>query len=1359
MDKSNVPTDKKSSSPAAASAKTAPGPTTKTGGAPARPESTPARVAPPPLFRRIDWVALVITFVFVFIAYYLTIAPEMTLEDSGELATGSYYAGIPHPPGYPVWTIFTRLWTLIPHNNVAWRVGLAGAFAGALASGLLAFIVSRGSSMMIESIDDLKNFDRRWENAICLVAGFVSGILIGFNGYMWSQAVIVEVYPLSVVSLMGVLLCLLRWIYAPYQHRYLYGAFFLYGICVNNHQSLLVIAMGVETLIICAERKLGREMLFWNVLMYVGGLIIHPDILAGNTPVFVIFNTIGIVSAILWVWLVLVTKKPVVDFCRDAAMVAMLVCAALFLAGFTHWRTSLDLHLFTIQLSKPPTLTFFALATIATCAGFIYFIRETKSLGKDWLVTLGCGGSWLVGAAFYLYMPIAGATIPPMEWGYPRTLEGFLHALTRGQYEKIHPTSGEGTGLHMIGSFFSTYGTQIWRFLEGLDNEFNMLYLLLALVIFLFYRKMKRRERVWIIGMVATFICLGPFLVLLLNFPSDRQSLELNRVFLTSSHVIISMFVGFSLTLLATYLATHYKSSRRIFMVVGLCIVDMAVFMLVIQSQDRFDLGMADWASALGYAKVLCWMLAATTAIIFWREGFKEDPMLAYGVPGFFAALSLAPTILALTSLGKPLNFSGVPDALHGIADAFKPMHYGLPVLAALVLLALGITFLVALVVYRSRAPLIITLAVFAIMPSYSIFTHWFDNEQRNHWFGYWFGHDMFTPPVAGPDGKLTYDPKVREQMAKGPDGKLVYPEMTRNAILFGGTDPGRFAPTYMIFCDSFIKHKHQPIFDQNFDRRDVYIITQNALADPTYLQYIRSQYFRSDEYQYDTPFFQEVLRGPAEHDKYSPYYGTNILARIAYDLLDKPITEMGARVEKRRRAEGVYPPKEIYTPNQGDSQKAFSDYMEDAQQRIFHDKTHPNEPHEVKPGEDVNVDASGHVQVSGQVAVMAINGLLTKDIFDRNPSNEFFVEESFPLDWMFPNLTPFGIIMKINRDPLPALTEDILKRDHEFWAKYSERLIGNWITYDTPVKDITDFAERVYMHHDYTGFKGDLKFIRDDDAQKSFSKLRSSIAGVYSWRVGMPPSGGVMPPQYIATGKNHEEVEREAEFAFKQAFAFCPYSPEAVYRYVQLLVNVHRADDALLVAETAQKLDPYNGQFIYLINNLSAIKAQTDAASQSVAQLENEVPQLESQIKANPTNIMLQFELAQKYIVLRQTDRALQVLDGVLTNPDATTPMIMSLADAYNKLGQPMKLQMALERLTKLAPESPEAWYDLAASQATLGQNPQAMQTLKQALELNAKRLVQNPKTNDLRATLAADPRFSALKNTPEFKAALSAH
>ena len=47
--------------------------------------------------------------------------------------------------------------------------------------------------------------------------------------------------------------------------------------------------------------------------------------------------------------------------------------------------------------------------------------------------------------------------------------------------------------------------------------------------------------------------------------------------------------------------------------------------------------------------------------------------------------------------------------------------------------------------------------------------------------------------------------------MLKDPvKGKIVYPEMERNTILFGGTDPGRFCPTYMIFCESFVPHKGQ---------------------------------------------------------------------------------------------------------------------------------------------------------------------------------------------------------------------------------------------------------------------------------------------------------------------------------------------------------------------------------------------------------------------------------------------------------------------------------------------------------------------------------------------------------------------
>src|SRR5271169_2402264 len=114
--------------------------------------SGPSFPPPPPvrLFRKTDWFTFFLTFAAVWLGYYLTLAPEVTLEDSGELATGSFYAGIPHPPGYPFWTIYTWRWTvLVPFKNIAWRVALGEASTAAAACGVLALMVSRGSSMLM----------------------------------------------------------------------------------------------------------------------------------------------------------------------------------------------------------------------------------------------------------------------------------------------------------------------------------------------------------------------------------------------------------------------------------------------------------------------------------------------------------------------------------------------------------------------------------------------------------------------------------------------------------------------------------------------------------------------------------------------------------------------------------------------------------------------------------------------------------------------------------------------------------------------------------------------------------------------------------------------------------------------------------------------------------------------------------------------------------------------------------------------------------------------------------------------------------------------------------------------------------
>ena len=120
----------------------------------------------------------------------------------------------------------------------------------------------------------------------------------------------------------------------------------------------------------------------------------------------------------------------------------------------------------------------------------------------------------------------------------------------------------------------------------------------------------------------------------------------------------------------------------------------------------------------------------------------------------------------------------------------------------------------------------------------------------------------------------------------------MIYPEMARDAVVYGGTDPGRFCPTYMIFCESFIPHDCQPEQDTNFDRRDCYVITQNALADPTYLDYIRAQYNRSA--QQDPPFFQMLL--PTELPRI--FHGPTASLKWLDDIFET----IGAKIERQRR-------------------------------------------------------------------------------------------------------------------------------------------------------------------------------------------------------------------------------------------------------------------------------------------------------------------------------------------------------------------------------------------------------------------------------------------------------------------------
>ena len=423
---------------------------------------------------------------------------------------------------------------------------------------------------------------------------------------------------------------------------------------------------------------------------------------------------------------------------------------------------------------------------------------------------------------------------------------------------------------------------------------------------------------------------------------------------------------------------------------------------------------------------------------------------------------------------------------------------------------------------------------------------------------------------------------------------------------------------------------------------------------------------------------------------------------------------------------------------------------------RLAHDREHPNEPRQIKPGEDVGLDDQGRVRFGGGVLmVMGINSFVTKVMFDANPDHEFYVEESYPMDWMYPYLTPFGIIMKVNRNPL-ELNQEIVARDHLFWSQYSDRLVGNWITYDTTAKELCDFAERVYLQHDYAGFTGDPKFIRDDDAQKGFSKLRSAIgASIYQWRA-----------EACTNLVEKKWLLKEAEFAFKQAFAYCPYS-EGAYKYAELLADTGRPDEAVLVARTFQKLDPYNRQVHNMIVELYLQSGKHDqalSAAREFLKLEpnNSVLQeLASQLqKSQPgaAAVPLQDILTDITNALKanQPDRAAAILEQLLHSPQANGPLLTQVAQFYAEMGRLPKAEEAMRRATEVDPRSSQSWYNLANVQAFQGRAADAAESLRRAFATNAVERAANPGMIDLRANARTNPNFNNIRQSPEFRAVM---
>lgn len=142
----------------------------------------------------------------------------------------------------------------------------------------------------------------------------------------------------------------------------------------------------------------------------------------------------------------------------------------------------------------------------------------------------------------------------------------------------------------------------------------------------------------------------------------------------------------------------------------------------------------------------------------------------------------------------------------------------------------------------------------------------------------------------------------------------------------------------------------------------------------------------------------------------------------------------------------------------------------------------------------------------------------------------------------------------------------------------------------------------------------------------------------------------------------------------------------------------------------------------------------------------------LEAELNNDPANADLAVNLAQEYIDTQEAQSATRLLDALLAREDLQASTLVRSAQLFGRLEDWTRLERALRKLVQVRPDSPEAWYDLAALEANLSKDDQAKAPLIQALKLSDRRLKQSPKAHDLRVDVRTDQRFSRMRENQQY-------
>ncbi len=201
--------------------------------------------------------------------YLFTVSQRLTWanlgNDGGDFLAAILTGGIPHPTGYPTYTVLGLLLQKIPIGDPYFRVAMLSWLPAAMGAGLLAVWISK---ILAEK-----------SKTISTATGLLTGLVWGLMPFLWSQAVIIEVHGLQ--SLFLVLALWWTWKLLTddpktLKPEILFLFSFCFGLALGNHITI-VLFLPVILFALWKAYKNGLEKLLFFVqfIALVLGIMIY----------------------------------------------------------------------------------------------------------------------------------------------------------------------------------------------------------------------------------------------------------------------------------------------------------------------------------------------------------------------------------------------------------------------------------------------------------------------------------------------------------------------------------------------------------------------------------------------------------------------------------------------------------------------------------------------------------------------------------------------------------------------------------------------------------------------------------------------------------------------------------------------------------------------------------------------------------------------------------------------------------------------------------------------------------------------------------------------------------------------------